>query len=72
MFGAYPNLLHNGTHFRLWYWASKHHVAYAESKNGLDWLKPSLGLVNLGPTEDGGEGYHDVQGRWNSQGDRHD
>lgn len=67
LFGAYPSLIHNGSHFKLWYWATKRHVAYAHSTNGVDWVKPSLGLVDLGPVEQGGEGLHTIDGRWDTQ-----
>lgn len=66
LFGAYPCLSHNGSHFMMWYWATKRHVAYAHSTNGVEWFKPSLGAVNLGPLE-GGEGIHTADGRWDTQ-----
>ena len=43
-----PSVLRQGKHWRMWYGASDktaHRIAYAESDDGLNWRKPSLGLV---------------------------
>ncbi len=53
--------------FRLWYWAQPGGVAYAESDDGIHWVKPKLGLVkfrgrtdnNLVPMPCGAMFYHD-------------
>ena len=50
----YGSVIRIGTKYRMWYAACDHvspsqwigyHVAYAESDDGLHWVKPSLGLV---------------------------
>ncbi|MGI8979582.1 MAG: hypothetical protein ACR2FY_10175 [Pirellulaceae bacterium] len=50
--GGMSSLLHENGRFRLWYGVShgirhgeEYAVAYAESKDGIRWIKPELGLV---------------------------
>jgi hypothetical protein len=46
---VYGTVLREQGRFRLWYqilWQGNH-VAYAESEDGLNWVKPSLGLIAL-------------------------
>jgi len=41
------SVTHDGTNFRLWYRPWPEGLAYAESVDGLNWVKPSLGLYDL-------------------------
>jgi len=45
-FGRYPSVLHDGSKFRMWYRAWFDGVAYAESHDGIKWVKPELGLYD--------------------------
>ena len=53
----YGTVLHDGGRYRMWYqawpedWGGGNSalVGYAESDNGMDWVKPKLGLVEYGP-----------------------
>ena len=49
----YGTALHDGKKFQMWYRASLEPFAlgYAESKDGLHWVKPKLGLVEFGGTK---------------------
>ena len=49
----YGTAVHDGKKFQLWYRASFSPFAlgYAESKDGLHWVKPKLGLVVFGGTK---------------------
>ncbi len=49
----YGTALHDGEKFQMWYRASLEPFAlgYAESKDGLHWVKPKLGLVEFGGTK---------------------
>ena len=78
---AYGEVFYDGKKFRMWYsgWPLKddnplftgtagHHVGYAESQDGVHWVKPSLGqyefngssdnnIVDLGERDHGGHAY---------------
>lgn len=49
-------VLQDGGRYRMWYWgipddwggADIGYACYAESDNGIDWVKPDLGLVDIG------------------------
>lgn len=49
----YGTALHDGKKFQMWYRASLAPFAlgYAESRDGLHWVKPKLGLVEFGGTK---------------------
>ena len=51
MTGIYGTVIHDGGLFRMWYSArvsiSEEYVAYAESKDGIHWQKPELGLMDF-------------------------
>ena len=51
-FGCPATVLHDGKKFRMWYrpWGEVS-IAYAESKDGLRWEKPNLGLTDFNPEE---------------------
>jgi len=50
----YGTALHDGEKFQMWYRASFEPFAlgYAESRDGLRWIKPKLGLVEFGGTRE--------------------
>merc|ERR1711871_277038 len=41
------SVLHNGTHFRMYYRAWQGGLALAESENGLEWEKPALKIYDV-------------------------
>ncbi len=54
----YGSVLHDGGRFRMWYLAipkdwdyqrDMSSIAYAESDDGVNWIKPPLGILNHGP-----------------------
>ncbi len=50
---AYGEVLHEEGKFRMWYtglgrWQRPHHVGYAESEDGVNWVKPILNQVEYG------------------------
>ncbi len=50
---AYGEVLHEEGKFRMWYtglgrYQSRHHVGYAESEDGVNWVKPILNQVEYG------------------------
>ena len=49
----YGTAIHDGKKFQMWYRASLEPFAlgYAESRDGLHWVKPKLGLVEFGGTK---------------------
>lgn len=64
-------VLRDGGRYRMWYWGipadwggdDVGYACYAESENGLDWVKPNLGMVDIGHgpnnvTHLGGPAYH--------------
>ena len=65
-----PVVIQDGDRYRMWYRANfnspPYYTAYAESKDGIRWTKPSLGLVEYGGSKDNNivwVGDHS-QGRW--------
>ncbi len=54
--GPYNTVLKDGEGFRMWYDAiasdGSRWLAYAESKDGIHWVKPMLGLVPFGEIEE--------------------
>ncbi len=55
-FGYYGSVLHDQGRFRMWYRADiregSRMLAYAESVDGLDWIKPKLGIVEFEGSKD--------------------
>jgi len=45
----YGSVVHDGRKFQMWYCPWAHTTAYAESKDGVHWTKPSLGLFHFTP-----------------------
>lgn len=52
MFGFFSATLQEGDRLRMWYMArdrkGPNYIAYAESTDGVNWIKPELGLVEYG------------------------
>jgi len=49
--GVYGTVIREGNRFRMWYSArvsvSQEYMAYAESEDGVNWVKPELGLIDF-------------------------
>lgn len=44
----YGSVIRDGQQYRMWYLAGRGTVAYAESRDGLAWTKPALGIISEG------------------------
>jgi hypothetical protein len=62
-FGCPATVMHDGKKFRMWYrpWGEVS-IAYAESKDGLHWEKPNLGLTDFKPEEAEKHGFRSMRG----------
>ncbi len=48
-FAAWLTVLHDGKKFQMWYCAFNYCMAYAESADGIRWVRPNLGLYDFDP-----------------------